>query len=395
MIRGLKSVLVASALLAGGCELVTEEHSAIYDQCEGATGATPEQRIEACTAAIALGGRYAWELPYLYADRANAWSDLDQHEKAAADASKALEIKPDDATFLVGRAVVHVKALDIRAAMADFDAAIAAAPEEAYAYRARGTVLIFLGGYTKGLEDIKKVVNLGEANASDYRLLGRAYVRLDQPIFAVPALNESIKLDATDSSAFALRSEARRRMFDRKGALSDAEEAIRLDPTNHEAFNARSWIWSEAENYPPAIADADEAARLSPRNFVYEANRCSLRLLAGTDLEEAVEGCTLALELEPRHPDVLSARGAVLLLLERFEAAAADFGACVDDQLAKPEAERDELDYAFCLHGRSLVALKTSGSDAAARETALKSLTEAAELRPDVPETFASYGLTP
>jgi tetratricopeptide (TPR) repeat protein len=395
MIRVMKAIPFAVALLAGACALVIEDHSAVYDQCEDSNGATPEQRIEACTAAIALGGRYAWELPYLYADRANAWSDLDQHEKAVADASKAIELKPGDATFLVGRAVVHVQALDMRAAMTDFDAAIAAAPDEAFAYRARGTLLIYAGAYEKGSADIKKVVSLGSPNAADYTLLGRAYVRLRQDLFAIPALNEAIKLDATSSDAFSLRSEARRQMFDLKGAMSDADEAIRLDPENDEAFSARSWVWSEREDYPKSIADIDEAARLAPRSFIYEANRCSLRLIAGLDLEGAIAGCDVALELKPRDPDMLSARGVILLRLERFEAAAADFGACVDDQLAKPEAERNELDYAFCLYGRALTTLKTPGSETASREAALKSLTEAAELRPDVPETYAGYGLTP
>jgi tetratricopeptide (TPR) repeat protein len=395
MIRGTKAIPFAVVLLAGACALVTEDHSALYEQCGDTAGTSPEQRIEACTAAIAVGGRYEWQLPYFHADRARAWSDLGQHEKAIADASKAIELEPGDATFLVGRAVVHMEAADVRAAMADLNAAITAAPDEAFGYRARGTLLIYAGAYEKGSEDIKKVVNLGSPNAADYTLLGRAYVRLGQDLFAIPVLNEAIKLDATSSRAFSLRSEARRRMFDLNGAMSDADEAIRLDPENDEAFSARSWVWSESEDYPKSIADIDEAARLAPRSFIYEANRCSLRLIAGIDLEGATAGCDVALELEPRDPDMLSARGVILLRLERFDAAAADFGACVDDQLAKLEADRDELDYAFCLYGRSLTTLKTPGSDTASRETALKSLTEAAELRPDVPETYAGYGLTP
>ncbi|MEQ1779780.1 MAG: tetratricopeptide repeat protein [Hyphomonadaceae bacterium] len=391
---GLASAAIAAWLAMTACVTTTGPRDTLYDQCGDQT-VEAEARVQACTAAIADGGRYDWELPYLYTDRAKAWSYLGDHAQAVADATKAVDLNPKESVLLLTRAMIHVEAGKSGSAIKDLTAAIALEPEKPEAYRMRGMLLVWLGYYAKGLVDIDAALRLSPPTAVDQFSRGKAYLRLKQPLFALAALSEGIRLGGKSSEAFALRADAKRQLMDLPGAVADIEQAFQINAKNAEAYSVRSWIRHDQGDDEKAIADIDEAARLEPDNFYYQGNRCTLRLIAAREFDQALAACTATLALRPRHPDILSARGVILLKRGQVDDAAADFGACLDDQLSKVEAERDALDHAFCLYGRALTALKNPSTPGLIRDSARNDLRAAETIRPDVPHTFASYGLTP
>lgn len=392
----LAATAFVAGLLASGCATAadTSRRDALHEQCKD-DRVEADVRIEACTAAIASGARYAWEVPFRYLDRANAWLEKEEYDKALADTERAVQLAPTDQLMLLARGMAHTRAGNAKAGLADMDAAVALAPDKADGYRIRGTLMLTANAYPRVLEDFNKVIEIGPVESFDYESRGAAYLGLKQPLRALTDLDEAIRREAINVNALALRADAYRQLLNYPKAMKDANEAIHLEPDNAKAYSIRGSIWSDQEEYLKAIPDADAAAAKAPRNFVYQANRCSIRLLADVEMEQALPGCDAALELRPRHPDILSTRGTVLLKLGRVDAAKADFGACVDEERAKEEAKRDELDYAFCLYGQALAVLKDDTATTDAKAQAAKDLTEATELRPDVRYTFASYGVTP
>lgn len=101
-----------------------------------------------------------------YQRRAIESSVKGEYSLALADYNKALELRADDPTILIGRGRTHfnLKAYDL--SVADFDRAIELNPKDSAAFFNRGTSFEQMGNVDKALADFKTAVSLDPENAA-------------------------------------------------------------------------------------------------------------------------------------------------------------------------------------------------------------------------------------
>jgi tetratricopeptide (TPR) repeat protein len=109
-----------------------------------------------------------------YVSRGRAYSELGDQQRAIADYTKAMSVKPKFAEDpdryvepLLGRGAVYIKLGNYQAALNDFNLAIKRNPDFYDAYLGRATIYIYIRqkDYQKAIEDLNEVLAL---TADDY-----------------------------------------------------------------------------------------------------------------------------------------------------------------------------------------------------------------------------------
>ncbi|MCU1500153.1 MAG: tetratricopeptide repeat protein, partial [Acidimicrobiales bacterium] len=132
-----------------------------------------------------------------YRNRAEAWREKGDKQKALADYDAAVQLKADDADSLNGRCWMRARLnLMLEGALADCNAALDAEPTSADVLHSRGFV----------------------------------YLRLGRPEKAIADLNQALKNQADFADALYVRGLARRQVGDAKGADQDIAAARKLFP---------------------------------------------------------------------------------------------------------------------------------------------------------------------
>ena len=212
------------------------------------------------------------------AQKALAQSDPDTAtspglDKAAADLSKAIGIKPDDAEAYFDRGLVYNRIGSHSKAIADFSEAIRLNGDYKDAYIQRGTVYGHLGQYAKAIADYSAVIRL-EPNKDIYMVdRGRAYESLGEHDKAIADYSEAIRLNPNNGDAYFNRGliYSALRKYDK--AIADLTEAIsqlrRQGRYNFEAYYNRGLAYAALRQYDKAITDYSEVIlqREPPTNF--------------------------------------------------------------------------------------------------------------------------------
>ena len=120
-----------------------------------------EGAIEAYTQSIKLRPDYR-----SYANRASAYIEIDEEEKAFNDLEEALKLKPDDFVALFHRGSIHFKKGNYRESLIDLDKAINNSLDKAIAYRRRAFAKYKLEDKKGAFEDWTKAAEMGDKFAS-------------------------------------------------------------------------------------------------------------------------------------------------------------------------------------------------------------------------------------
>lgn len=121
-----------------------------------------DEAIEELTLAIESRDLPQAELGNAYNDRGIAYMSEDDHDRAIADYTKAIELNPQCApAFLNNRASVYISKGDLGKAIADCTRAIELDPKNAVAYYNRGHAYNQKGDKAKAGADLRKAKELG------------------------------------------------------------------------------------------------------------------------------------------------------------------------------------------------------------------------------------------
>jgi tetratricopeptide (TPR) repeat protein len=89
----------------------------------------------------------------VYNNRGNAYSDLDQYQRAIKDYNDAIRLKPDYADAYNNRGVAYSKLDQKQRAIEDYSQVIRLTPDDATAYNNRGLAYAHLGQHQRAIED--------------------------------------------------------------------------------------------------------------------------------------------------------------------------------------------------------------------------------------------------
>lgn len=335
-----------------------------------AFGGDSQAAIEHFSEAIEVDAKDSFSLGH----RAKAYAALRRYDLALADATAALEFKPNWTELRLIRANAYSNQGDSARAVAEADTLMQGETGNAYDLITAAAIYVRFGKTT-------------EADAAYERALAIAPV-------AMVYLNRAQNRPKSDYS----------------GRLKDLEAALALEPDNVDVLGQRARLHLDRGEYDEALdlysralrtvprdrpllvaravafhrsgkldrARQDFAAALAQEPTAVDYNSvCWSKATAGILLESALEDCNNALRLAPDRPAYLDSRGFVFLRLNRLEDALNDYGRA----LAREQ-------FAASLMGRAITHMRMGRHELAERDRQA-----AVALNARVQEQFADYGL--
>jgi tetratricopeptide (TPR) repeat protein len=221
------SAMLAAVLLAGGGAHAQSAQERQW--CEGADGATVDQRIDGCSAVIKAGRDKGEKLAEAFGSRGLAYRLKGEYDRAIQDYSQAIKLDAKSADAYNNRGVAYDNKGDYDHAIQDYDQAIKLRPS-AEAHFNRGNAYLGKGQHDHAIDDYNQALKLKPdfAPALDNRCWARAVVGMLRP------------------------------------ALADCNEALRLMPNNAATFDSRGFVFLKMTQFDAAVSDYDAALRINP-----------------------------------------------------------------------------------------------------------------------------------
>jgi tetratricopeptide (TPR) repeat protein len=231
---------------------------------------TGDVAISACTRAINSGS----SRPSInYLNRANAYRDNGDTDRAVADYTETIRLNPKYALAYNGRGNAYLNKGDTDSAIADYTEAIRLDPKSAYPYNGRGNAYHDKGEADRAIANYNEAIRLDPKYALAYNGRGNAYRNKGELDHAVADYNEALRLDPKFAHPYNGRANVYRDKGETDRAIADFTEAIRLDPKFLFAYNNRGIIYRDKGDTDRAIADFNEAIRLNPKIAGLYVNR--------------------------------------------------------------------------------------------------------------------------
>ena len=203
-------------------------------------------------------------------------AEAKQHEQAIAAYTKAINsnnlTKSYEFYAYNGRAVSHDLMGKNDKAIADYTKAIALKPDDYLPYRDRSFVNIRIGRNNDAIQDCDNAIRLNPDDVS-YSNRGRAKAALGKYEEAIKDYNEAIKLDS-DGLYYYIRGRAKAALGKYEEAIRDYDEAIKLNPdgTYAHSYYVRGEAKQALKRYDEAIEDYSQAIKLNPNDEDYSYN---------------------------------------------------------------------------------------------------------------------------
>ena len=163
-------------------------------------GASLDQKIASCTAVVE-SGRYAGaNLGYVYVNRANAYDDKGDHDRALSDYNRSIEVNPNNASAYFNRALTYARKADYDRAIDDYNRAIALNPKYAHAMVGRAVMYSVKGDYDKAIADYNQAIAIESTYAPAYLNRGRAWAKKNDLQKALADFKKVLELDPSNQS---------------------------------------------------------------------------------------------------------------------------------------------------------------------------------------------------
>jgi serine/threonine protein kinase len=292
----------------------------LFNQARNETEAKQyDKAIADYTEAIRLKPDYA----EAYSNRAFVYTFVGKFDQAIADCNEAIRIKPDLAEAYKNRANPHNQLKQYDDAIVDCNEAIRLNPNYAEAFANRATSYVDLKQYDKAIADCDEAIRLKPELFQAYDIRASAYDYQGQYDKAIADLNEVIRLQPNLADAYIDRGYAYLNLGQYDASVADSTEAIRLNPNLALAYNNRAYARLNLKQYDAAIADCTEAIRLNPNLAFAYGNRGNAYINL-KQYKAGIADCTEAIRLNPSFVSAYIDRGDAYLNLKQYDASIAD-----------------------------------------------------------------------
>lgn len=163
-----------------------------------------------------------------YALRAEAWAGLRNPTKAMADATRALELDPNNTGALAIRCFLLLDK-DPKAMAEDAGRLVTLMPNNESGYRYRGQVRMKSGDYDGAMADFNRAISIAPKYAENYILRGGAEMKKGDYDAAEADVTKAIEIDPGDSVNYYVRAMVRDKKGDVTGAEADRKKQKELE----------------------------------------------------------------------------------------------------------------------------------------------------------------------
>ena len=201
--------------------------------------------------------------------RGQIHDELRLYDKALADFTEALKLKPNDATVILSRGRIYAHMNQQREALKDFDLAIRLDSDfEHEGQEEKGLIFYSLQRYQEAITAFTQALKIEPTCNECWKGLARTY----EASFSrsqLPKLMQAIPISTTDKAfVIAVRADVMRNLGYYREALTDLDHALALDETLIFRFiDSRGLLLSYLERYEEAIECYNQHSKYSPNNF--------------------------------------------------------------------------------------------------------------------------------
>jgi tetratricopeptide (TPR) repeat protein len=252
------------ALALAACDGAGPAPEASGPDC-AAADLTPEQKIDACSAALDSGALDEPARADAFAERGTAKLEERQHTAALADFNAALAIDRNHALALLGKARILTASGQIDAAEPLVAQLLAAHEREAEAYFLRGEARAMQSDAAGAIEAYDAAISRAPRMAEAYAHRGRVKQRAEDFSGAAADYVTALSIDAHNADALAGRCWTRLQQGgDVEAARRDAAAAAAAEPGMLEAQVCLGLTHLRQERWSEARAAFEDAARIAP-----------------------------------------------------------------------------------------------------------------------------------
>ncbi len=271
-----------------------------------------------------------------YVMRGDAYRSMGENDKAIADLSEAVRLKPDNRAALGTRELIYAKTGDTQKQIADLKELTRLLPDENTYYITLAQAYGKIGDNDRAISVLDQLVRKKPGDTFTYEVRATFYANAGEYDKAIADANEIIRLKPDDPEGYSRRAHYYFRKSNFDNTISDLTQAIRLNP---DGAASEYWVRANARNYKGdyvhAIEDATHAIELAP-NLEVEQLRggvaresYKIRALARAnigDFESALADYNEAIKLAPDDADVYAARGQFYYWQKQYDLAIQDAG---------------------------------------------------------------------
>jgi len=325
-------------------------------------------------------------IPLIYANRANAYSNKRLFDEAVADYKKALEINPKDDKVYHDLGMVYVNKGDFDQAISYFNKSLEVNPAVAKIgqfYNDRAIAYFWKKEYDKCWDDVNKAIGLGYQVHPEFlkELKKTSGNEAGQDLPLVKEIKSSQGNNSVSASNKTMDEylESSKEYFRRGNlslAISDLTKAIEINPDYADAYNNRGFVYIQQGNLPQAISDFNKAIEINPNFADAYSNRGSVYGMQG-NLTQAIFDYNKAIEINPNYAAAYYNRGLFVGMQGNFTQSVSDFTKAIE---INPN-------YAAAYNNRGFVYIKQGNLP-----QAISDLTKAIEINPKLAEAYSNRG---
>ncbi len=187
----------------------------------------------------------------------------DQFDKAVADFTESLKLKPEVPGVLNNRGRALYLKGDYAAATQDFDAAIRVNPLHFVAMLNRANCFVANDKLDPALNDLNAAIKLNPEFPEALNNRGVIYSKKADYENAIRDFSAAIKIDRNYIDAYGNRAAAYREISKFTEAISDLKIAQEKDPANYKSFNDLAWVYATAPE--PSVRQPKEAVTIATK----------------------------------------------------------------------------------------------------------------------------------
>lgn len=206
--------------------------------------------------------------------------------RTIADLTDAIRLDPTNANSYANRGHAYTLKGEYDRAIADLSRALQMRPA-ATDYHNRGSAWLNSGDVDCALADYTEAIRLNPADAMIFIDRARAWHEKGRFAQAVGDYTTALRLDPNSSIAYGGRGAAWGDQGDFENAIDDFTQALELDPEQPDLHIGRGHAWSAKGKLAHAVNDFEQALRLAPHSLIARRGAGVARFANGDFAEAA------------------------------------------------------------------------------------------------------------
>lgn len=197
-------------------------------------------------------------------NRAVAYFNAGQYEKAVIDYNRYIKIKNDESSTYCNRGMAYYFLHKYEEAITDFDSAIRLDAQNSRAYHFRSLTYFNLQKYNEAIADVNTLLTRNTDIPEDYYIKGSSYLNLGKYQEAIADLTKAINSNPNYFDAYNNRGLAYYQLYKFNEALTDYTYSIKHNQSGYNAYFNRALVYDALQKYNEAIVDYTMTIQLLP-----------------------------------------------------------------------------------------------------------------------------------